>query len=335
MQKKREPRAPAFSRARFARIYYIHNQLYSGKYPNVPVLARELEVSSRTVERDIEHMRDMLGAPVEYDYLKKGYYYSKADFQLPPMRLTEGELVALFLGQKLLAQCAGTPLEEYVRSAFEKIVTVMPEGISVDWMTLEHAISFDLEPLRGDERQVADMYRRLAAAVENKITVWVKYYSASRDDTSERYIDPYHLRYYQGAWYIIAYCHLRKAVRIFALDRIWEMTETTRGFTVMPGFSLEDYLCSALGIELGGKPYEVVIHFDRHQARWIRERCWHHTQKIEYQPDGSLILTMTVGGLGEVKRWVMGFGSRARVIRPEVLREEVAREARKLAEIYG
>jgi len=90
---------------------------------------------------------------------------------------------------------------------------------------------------------------------------------------------------------------LREDLRIFALDRTRKMSETTQTFIMLPDFSIEDYLGSALGIELGGESQEVVIKFDRHQARWIRERCWHHTQKLEPKSDGSLILTMTVSGL--------------------------------------
>ncbi len=321
-------------RARFARLYYLHRQFLSGVYPNVPRLAREMEVQPRTVERDIEYMRDRLGAPITYCHKRKGYYYENTGFQLPPLRLTEGELVALFLGQKLLAQCAGTPLEEPVRSAMEKVVTLLPEGVTVDPEVLDQSISFDMEPLRGDEQLVARVYSHLAAAVETRHTVWISYYSATRDEINERHVDPYHLRYYRGAWYLIAFCHWRQAIRIFALDRIRSITETDRTFTYQPGFSLADFLGTAFGIEMGDEPHEVSIRFSRHQSRWVRERQWHPTQRLEPQPDGSLILHMTVSGLGEVKRWVLGFGSHAEVLTPESLRQEIIRELIGVTEQY-
>lgn len=327
-------KATSFHRARFARIYYLDQQLRAGKYPNVPRLARELEVQARTIERDIEHMRDRLGAPIAYDHKQKGYYYTSDGFRLPPLRLTEGEMVALFLGQKLLAQCAGTPLEEPVRSAFEKVCTLLPVGISVDFDTLEQAISFNLEPLRGDERRIAEIYHRLAGAIQHKATVWVRYYSAARNEFSQRHIDPYHLRYFHGAWYLIAFCHWRKELRVFAIDRIQELRETGATFTPIPDFSLEDFLGGSLGIEVGEHPEEVAIRFDSHQARWIRERRWHQTQTLKPQPDGSLILRMTVSGLGEVKRWVLSFGSHAEVLAPESLRREVSQELKKAVTLY-
>lgn len=321
-------------RSRFARIYYIDQQLRHQRYPNVPKLAEKWEVHRRTVERDIEFMRDRLGAPIAYSRHKMGYYYTEKDFQLPAVNLTEGELVTLFLGQKLLNQCAGTALENDVRNAIEKICLFLPQGFSVDFDTLEQAISFDVQPLRGQEQQVAQVYRQLAIAIQNKKVVQVTYHSMWRNATETRYIDPYHLRYFQGAWYLIGYCHLRKDIRIFALDRIKDFNETDNTFTPIRDFSLRDYLQSSLGIEVGNSLEEVVIKFDRHQARWIRERRWHPSQALEPQQDGSLILRLTVSGLGEVKRWVMSFGSHAEILAPAGLREEIKQEIEAMQQIY-
>ncbi|UNC93178.1 helix-turn-helix transcriptional regulator [Candidatus Contubernalis alkaliaceticus] len=323
-------KASAVDRARFARIYYIHQQLITKCYPNVPKLASKLEVTQRTVERDIEYMRDRLGAPIQYIRSRRGYHYKDNSFQLPPICLTEGELVAIFLGQKLLAQCAGTPLEGVIRSAVEKIALLMPDGISVDTNSLDHLISFDVKTLRGNEQRLAEIYNQIAGALENSKTVWMKYYGISRDEVNERNVDPYHLRYFQGAWYLIGYCHLRENIRIFALDRIQELQRTSLSFEMAPGFNVQEFLCSTLGIQFDSEPQEVVIKFDSHQARWIRERKWHSTQEINYEPDGSLILSLKVCGMGEVKRWVLGFGHHAEVIMPVDLRKEVQLEIEKM-----
>lgn len=327
-------RANAFNRAHYARIYHIHQLLSTNQYPKITEIAEKFEVSRRTIERDIEHMRDRLGAPICYCRFKKGYYYEKKGFQLPPISITEEELITLFLGQRLLSKFMGTPFEKTIRNALEKILTAIPEDEIVDLYSINNIVSFDVKPLRGDEERVVQNYSMLAAAIGNKTRVWVKYYSASSDNVNERYVDPYHLRYHQGAWYLIGYCNMRKAIRIFALDRILDLKNTNDSFETMKDFVLEDYLSSALGIEAGKEPQEVCIQFDRHQARWIRERRWHHTQMIELQDDGSIILRMTVSGLGEVKRWVLGFGRHAEVLYPEKLREELMEEAKSMLSIY-
>ena len=327
-------RAPTFNRAHYARIYHIHQLLSTNQYPKITEIAEKFEVSKRTIERDIEHMRDRLGAPICYCRSKKGYYYEKKGFQLPPINITEEELITLFLGQRLLSKFMGTPFEKTIRNAFEKILTAIPGDEIVNLYSINNIVSFDIKPLRGNEERVVQNYSMLAAAIGNKTKVWLRYYSASSDKINERYVDPYHLRYHQGAWYLIGYCNMRKAIRVFALDRILGLKNTDESFILPDDFVLEDYLSSALGIETGKETQEVCIQFDRHQARWIRERRWHHTQMIESQDDGSIILRMTVSGLGEVKRWVLGFGGHAEVLYPEKLREEIVKEAESILNTY-
>ncbi len=327
-------RAIDFARAHYARIYYIHKCLKDNRYPSIIHIAQQFEISTRTVERDIEHMRDRLGAPIYYDRSRKGYYYGEKGFQLPPIRITEKELITLYMGQRLLSQFMGSPYEGTIRGALNKISSVIPEGREVDLYSLGDIVSFDIKPLRGDEKRVLDNYRRLANAIGERKKVWLKYYSASSDKTNKRYVDPYHLRYHQGAWYLIGYCNLRRDMRVFALDRIIDLRYTEKDFRVIGGFVLEDYLSRAFAIEIGGNPREVAIKFDRHQARWVNERCWHHTQRIETLEDGSLILRFTVSGLGEVKRWVLSFGGHAEVLYPEKLREEIKSEIEGLVATY-
>lgn len=322
------------SRAGFYRIYTIDKFLRNRAYPNVPKLAEHLEVKPRTIERDIEYMRDLLGAPIKYCYKKRGYFYTEENFVLPSVRLSQGELVALFLGQKLLARHVGTPYEPLVRSAFSKICNFLTESISVDFRAFDEWISFAIEPLRGNEEKLLQNYRKVLKAIENRITLHTKYYSAARDQRTWRFLDPYHLRYFQGVWYIIAYCHWREEVRIFALDRVQELQETDDQFTIPNDFSLQEYLGDSFGIERGDQAERVVIRFDRHQARWVWEREWHPSQQIERLADGSLLLQFTVSGLEEVKRWILSFGHHAEVIKPESLRREIFREITAMGELY-
>ncbi|MHB1127769.1 MAG: helix-turn-helix transcriptional regulator [Bacillota bacterium] len=100
-------------------------------YPNTPSLAASLEVARRSIERDLEYLRDMLGAPLVYDHHRRGCYYADK-FSLPPLTLSQGEVVAIFLAHKLLAQVAGTALEDPVCSAFAKIQQWLPESVTIN-----------------------------------------------------------------------------------------------------------------------------------------------------------------------------------------------------------
>ncbi|MGB9661964.1 MAG: helix-turn-helix transcriptional regulator [Moorellaceae bacterium] len=332
--RKKEIPGPTPGRNSFARIYAIHRWIAGRFYPSVAFLAEHLEVSRRTVERDLETMRDFFGAPIAYDRSHKGYYY-EGPFNLPPVRLTEGELLVLYLGQKLLNQIGGTPFGQVMRSALDKIKAMLPERVNLDPTLMEESISFGVDPLRGDEKHLVAVYADLVQAVHECRSVQITYYTASRDAVTERLIDPYHLRFYRGAWYVVAYCHLRQEVRLFALDRIRQWKLTTAQFTIQPDFSLEEYLRDSLGIERGEQTREVVIRFAASQVRWIQERKWHSSQQSELLPDGSLIIRMYLSGLQEVKRWVLSFGGCAEVLAPPELRQEMIQEVQALKEIYN
>lgn len=318
--------------AGFWRLYEIHRLISQGTYPNCPALAEKLETSLRTVERDIERLRDLFGAPIEYDRARKGYHYT-GPFELPPMKLREGEAIAIFLGQKLLMQCKGTPFEEFVSQAMAKIRVFLPQSIEVNVEKMLGAVSFHTEPLRGEEMEVAERYQTLTAAIEEQKSATTEYFTASRQTVSKRKIDPYHLRLVEGAWYCIGYCHERKEVRTFALDRMMNLEMTDDSFEMPGTFSVDEYLESSWTIERG-EPRKVVIEFDRSEVPYIRGKRWHKSQVLEELPKGNLRMTLNIGGLGEVMRWVMSLGSHAWIVEPDDLRAKIVLELNAALEKY-
>ena len=320
-------------RSAMGRIYRIDAFVRSQAFPSVAVLMEELEASRRTVERELEYLRDQMNAPLEYDRKRGGYYYT-ADFKLPPFTLSEGEVLALFLGSKLLSQYRGTPYEKLIENAFNKICLALPETISLDFSLINQTISFAVELPRGDEQYLLQLQVLLGVALQKRCTVELDYYTASRNADTSRRVDPYHLRHHQGAWYLIAFCHLRSEMRMFALDRITNLGLTDVRFTPDPEFDINAYLGDSLALERGGTLEEVRIRFDPFQSRYIRERQWHPSQEITEHPDGTLTLVLRLRGLGEVKRWVMSFGHHAEVLAPRHLREAVTGDVQAMVGFY-
>ena len=120
----------------------MHERLKAGRYPNCRKLADELEVSSKTVQRDIDFMRYRLGLPIEYDQLHFGFYYTEPVANFPNIEISEGELIALYIGQKALTQYKGTSFEAPLSTAFRKITDGLRDTISVTWSDLDSAVSF-------------------------------------------------------------------------------------------------------------------------------------------------------------------------------------------------
>ena len=167
-----------------------------------------------------------------------------------------------------------------------------------------------------------------------KHQVEMVYYSAKSDETTTRIVDPYHLHNIRGDWYLIAYCHKREEVRDFLVSRIRQLKILPSDFRIKPGFSLKEYQDRGFLAERGKESVDIVIRFDDYEARWIKERQWHLSQQIEELPSGEIILRLKVGGLQEVKRWIMGYGPHAEVLQPENLRAQFKDEVEKMRKIY-
>src|SRR5215471_9749748 len=120
----------------------IHQELRSGRYPNAADLARKLEVSAKSIHRDLDFMRDRLELPIEYNGSRFGYYYSEKVNAFPTFQITEGELLALVVAEKALQQYRGTNFEKPLLSALKKMSQALPETISLSLSAAEQAISF-------------------------------------------------------------------------------------------------------------------------------------------------------------------------------------------------
>jgi predicted DNA-binding transcriptional regulator YafY len=174
------------------------------------------------------------------------------------------------------------------------------------------------------------MWRSSSGPLLERRRLDMRYYSMSRDDENRRQVDPYHLTVYDGGFYLVGYCHLRKTERIFAVERIRELRVLSLRFAVRPGFNAEEYLMHTWGI-IKGEIVPVKVIFSRSIARYIRERLWHPTQKIHELPDGRLEVSLRVADTLEVRRWILGYGPEAEVLEPASLRHSLQQQAALVA----
>src|SRR5438874_1341948 len=209
--------AGLYSRPPLERMMRMHQKLKAGRYPNCRKLADELEVSAKTVQRDIDFMRYRLGLPIEYDQLHFGFYYTESVAAFPNVEISEGELVALYIGQKALAQYKGTSFETPLSTAFRKITDGLRDTISFSWAELESAFSF-----RSVGRTVADLhvFEQLSQAVFKQVEIRFRYKKPGARGDEERSVQPYHLGCVENLWYLFAFDLMRGQLRTFALPRI-------------------------------------------------------------------------------------------------------------------
>ena len=124
------------TKGQFNRLLELDRHIRAGDYPNCLSFAADWEVAQKTIQRDIEYLRDGLGAPIEYDRERKGYYYTDTNWFLPAMNVTEGDLFYLLLASKVVEQYRGTPVAEHVEKVFRKVAEHLPNQISIkpDWV---------------------------------------------------------------------------------------------------------------------------------------------------------------------------------------------------------
>lgn len=309
------------------RMLRIHQAIQSGTFPNATRLARELEVSSKSIHRDLEFMRDRLELPLEYDSRRFGYAYTQEVTSFPTLQITEGELFALLVAEKALQQYRGTHFEKPLLSAFRKMAASLPDTVSLNLSDWEQTISFhtSAEPILDLER-----FDSLAQATTHHRQVALTYRKPGRATTEERVVDPYHLANINGEWFLFAYDHLRQDIRTFVPSRIQAVRLTGRTFRRPEKFSLQRLLRDSFGVHSGRGTYEVVIRFHPHVADYIREKKWHPSQKLKEQADGGVQLSLKLSSLVEVQRWVLGWAGHAVVLAPPELVNAVADAARKI-----
>jgi len=315
---------------RLERIVRIDQEIRAECYPSAARLAEAFEVSERTIYGDRDFLVNRLGAPIAFDDIAGGWHYTDETWVLPAIMVSEGELLAFFLGQAVAQQYLGTPFEKPIRSALSKIARYLPDHVHLNLAEASHHYTITAgATVQVNPQLVLD----LEHAMREHRQVWMVYYTASRDERSQRTVNPYHFYNVRGDWYLLAYDHWRQNIRNFHLGRIEEWRVTDKSFEPDSAFSAQEFLADGFLTELGGV-IDVTIQFDQYQARWIRERRWHPSQEIEELSDGGLILRLRAGGLNEIKRWVMSYGAHAQVLEPPELRDAVAEEVGKLAEMY-
>jgi predicted DNA-binding transcriptional regulator YafY len=294
--------------------------------------AGELGCAVRTIWRDLQVLQ-AAGFPIYDERMARGprsvWRVNDAFRRRLPLKLTLAELAALLMSRDLLTANGAGVLGPTIIGAFEKVGSVLSKDAlglidRMRDMIGVRAVGAKLQAPAGEHLAT------IQGALMERRRLRLRYYSMSRDEVTDRRVDPYHLTLHGGGFYLVGHCHLRQAVRIFAVERIRECEELAARFEMPEKFDVEKYLESAWGI-IRGDIVTVKAVFARSLARYIRDRLWHPTQKLRDLDGGRLEMTMRVADTLEVRRWILGFGSEAEVLEPAALREALRRDAEALA----
>ena len=289
--------------------------------------------NARTVRRDLEAL-EAVGFPLVTDHIngQTRWRLMEGFRDIPALGFSATELMALLLSRNLLKPLAGTEIAESLNSALSKASAALPPQGHEYIRAMEQIFSVGLGPHKkyGAHKKTIDL---VSQAIDKRRTAQMRYSSASRNNTGRREVDPYHLWFAAGGLYLIAYCHLRRDVRLFAVERIRSITLTDHPYQMPLGFNVEEYVQDALSV-MRGRRIEVELLFSKTATAWLKDKNWHPSQEISLLKDGRMKMTLTVADTDELLGWILSFGSQVRVVGPESLSLKIKEEAQNILGSY-
>ena len=315
----------------YERYVWFDGQIRQGRYPNAGNLVQEFGISEKTARRSIDFMANMLSAPLAYHPSRKGYYYEDNSFALPAFHVSQEELLAILVAKNLLAGSAGGAISREI-SRFGRKLFASTSVIGLSESFIDQAFS---AVWHGYSPGQAQTFQVLVAALLACQAVSFRYRSPLGELPTHRTVHPHHLQHYMGSWVLLAWCTLRRQWRRFYLARMDEAAGTGEPFAPQPPAAWRYLLHDAFGIFQGEETFPVVLRFSPERARWLREQVWHPGQEMREADDGSLVLSLPVADLREIKLKVMQFGAGVEVLEPAALRDEIRREVAAMVNLYG
>ena len=276
-------------------------------------------------------MKDLMELPIEYDVHRLGYYFSSPVSDFPLLKLTEGELFAIFVGEKALGQYIGTPYEKPLRNTFEKFTAGLSGELYFQWTELQNAISFkSIEANTVDAR----VFQQLVIAIRQRCEVVFDYQGLKDTKFKGGRVHADDLVSAENQWDLFALDVKSQKIKRFVPGRMRALQTTKTSFLKPNGFSVAKELENSFSIFSGSRPTTVEIVFDRFAGRLVRERHWHSSQHLTELKGGKVKLSLVVGGFEEIERWLLSWGDHAQVLSPPELIHRLQATMTRCLEIY-
>lgn len=316
------------SRPPIVRMRRIHEILSDGKPANCSLLARELEVSTKTIQRDIDNMRDQQQLPIDYDPSTRSFVYTRPVKTLPAFSVTEADLLALFIARESLDSYQGSRFGDMLAQTFEKLTSRLSDSVVFHWETLASRVEFhQTRP----SIQNAEIYQKVADAVTREKRLRFHYAGLQDSKPRQRTIHPYQVRFLEGGWYAVGWDEVRRDWRVFALPRMSKVKVLPNSFERDRLFDPQAFWAGSLGIYRGGKLEQVVLRFRDWAARIVAEREWHASQKLKQLRDGQVELRLHVQITPDLLRWILSWADAVEIRSPKTLQDDVSALYRKMA----
>jgi proteasome accessory factor C len=310
---------------RMSRIFRLHQLFATHRYPIARAkLEAELECSRATLTRVLAEMRDLLGAPIEFDGQAGGYRYGQAAYELPGLWFTPSELHALLAAQKLLED-AQPGLLDYELAPLKRRIEKLLSSEHLGQGELARRVRLPRIAARQPDTRV---FQTLADATARRRRLHIRYLGRERGSETEREVSPQRLVHYRDNWYLDAWCHLRDELRSFALERVRAARQLEQPALDLSDADLDAHFRQSYGIFSGAPSHTAVLRFTPARARWVAEERWHADQRGRWLEDGRFELAIPYADPRELLLDILKYGSDVEVVAPDELRQAVIQRLR-------
>ncbi len=315
------------------RLHTIIRLLEARRSMTLDDLAQECDVDRRTIHRDLNAVQEA-GYALTSEWLdgKKAYSFLTKSRNIPPMTFTLNQLMSLYLLRSLGVHLAGTPFQAEIEELFRTVTSVLPDRYAAH---LERIARVSLPIMHGarDYSAAAAHMEGLQRALLHQYRVRLVYAKKGRGASEEYDVDPYTMVFHKGGIYILGYAHNRKAMRLFALERVRGIELTRQRFEIPEGYKPEDHFSAAFGL-VSDTPMTVSVRFSSEIAHSVKDRLWQPGQKVSTDREGRVTIEFEAAGEMELVSWILSYGAHAEVLEPPELRREVKRQIREMREYY-
>lgn len=318
-----------------ARLYRIEMLIKARGHVSFRELLDELEVSPATLKRDLEYLRDQLGAPIEYDRYVNGYRLGKDlrghKHELPGLWFNERELYSLLMAHQLLSDLdSDGVISRHLQPLLDRIHQMLGTS-EADTKALLKRVRI----ISSAKRPVPSQFFELVGeALLKRKRLHLRYLTRGRGEVSERDVSPQRLVHYRNTWYLDAWCHARDGLRRFALDAIEQATALETKAKDVALKQVEAEMDGGYGIYAGSRRRWATLLFQPQAAQWVGREEWHPQQSVRWLQDGRLELRLPFANLTEIAMDVLRHSDQVEVIEPADLAEYVAGALSRAAASY-
>jgi len=312
--------SPRRKMTKTARVYKIEMLIRNRGHVSFQTLLDELEVSPATLKRDLDYLKDQLGAPIEYDRFLNGYRFGEEfrgrKHELPGLWFSERELYSLLMANQLLSELDSEGvISRHLQPLLDRIHQMLGTG-EADAKALLKRVKI----IGSAKRPVSSQFFELVGeALLKRRRLHMRYLTRGRGEVGERQVSPQRLVHYRNTWYVDAWCHSRERLLRFALDAIEQADALDTRAKDVPLKQVEAEMDAGYGIYAGDRPTWATLVFSSQAAQWVSREEWHPRQTTRWLDDGNFELKLPYVNETELVMDVLRHGGQVRVIAPPSL----------------